>query len=347
MQPISTAILSFGMSGQVFHAPFITTHPGFHFTAVWERSKNIAAQSYEGVTTYRSLEELLADERIELVIVNTPNATHFDYCKKAIEAGKHVIVEKPFTTTVAEAEELIRLAGEAGIQLSVFQNRRWDSDFKTVNRVIGEGWLGRLVEAEFHFDRYKEELSPKQHKEVPGPGTGVLYDLGSHIIDQCLHLFGMPQSLFAQLRTVRKDSSIDDFFDLYLAYESLSVRLHSSYLVREPLPAYIVHGSKGSFIKSRGDVQEAELLAGKTPGCVGWGAEIQPDEGLLNAEEDEAPIRRHVTSEHGDYTGYFETVYRAIRDGEEMAVSGKDGLNVIRIIEAAIESSKTGRSVLF
>jgi len=346
MQPISTAILSFGMSGQVFHAPFITTHPGFQFTAVWERSKNIAAQSYEGVTTYRSLEELLADERIELVIVNTPNATHFEYCKKAIEAGKHVIVEKPFTTTVAEAEELVRLAGEAGVQLSVFQNRRWDSDFKTVKRVIDEGWLGRLVEAEFHFDRYKEELSPKQHKEVPGPGTGVLYDLGSHIIDQCLHLFGMPQSLFAQLRTVRKDSSIDDFFDLYLSYEALSVRLHSSYLVREPLPAYIVHGSQGSFIKSRGDVQEGELLAGKTPGCAGWGAETQPDEGILNAEEDGAPFRRHVVSEAGDYTGYFETVYRAIREGDEMAVSGEDGLNVIRIIEAAIESSNSGKSVL-
>src|SRR5687768_9795716 len=161
MKPINTAILSFGMSGQIFHAPFIEVHEGFNLYAVWERSKNLAQEKYPRVKTYRSLEELLADENIELVIVNPPNFTHFEYAKKALEADKHVVVEKPFTVTVKEGEELIRLAKEKGKMLSVYQNRRYDSDYKVIKKIVSEGWLGEIVEAEFHYDRYKEDLSPK------------------------------------------------------------------------------------------------------------------------------------------------------------------------------------------
>ena len=168
MQQINTALLSYGMSGKLFHAPFLYVLPQFSFYAVWERNKNLAQIKYPGVITYRTLEELLADDAVELVIVNTPNYTHYDYTKKALQAGKHVIVEKPFVVNVEEGEELVELAKQKGRVLSVYQNRRFDSDYKTVKKIVEEAWLGDIVEAEFHFDRYKEDISVKSHKEIPG-----------------------------------------------------------------------------------------------------------------------------------------------------------------------------------
>lgn len=345
MQPIKTAVLSFGMSGRVFHAPFLREHEGFQFYAVWERSKNEAVKRYPDVKTYRTLDEVLADAAVELVIVNTPNSTHFEYAKKALEAGKHVMVEKPFVVTAAEGEQLIQLAQQNGKLLTVFQNRRWDSDFKTVKKVLSEGALGEIVEAEFHFDRYKEELSPKVHKETPGPGTGALYDLGSHITDQALHLFGLPQAVFADIRILRSISQVDDYFEVLLYYPSLRVRLHGSYLVREPLPSYILHGTKGSFIKWRADVQEEALQAGNTPGTPDWGVEPVTERGLLHTGIDGEVVRETVPTLQGNYMDYFEGVYAAIRHGKPLPVTAQDGVNTIRIIEAAFQSSRERRVI--
>ena len=203
MKPINTALLSFGMSGVVFHAPLIHVHPGFTLSAVWERTKDLAQKKFPGIKTFRSLEDLLSDPDIELVIVNTPNYTHYEYARKALLAGKHVIVEKPFTVTVAEGEELIVLAKEQAKLLSVYQNRRYDSDYRTLRKILEQGLLGNIAEAEFHFDRYNESLSPKLHKEEPGPGRGALYDLGAHLIDQALQLFGMPQAVFADIQIIK------------------------------------------------------------------------------------------------------------------------------------------------
>jgi scyllo-inositol 2-dehydrogenase (NADP+) len=340
MQPLQTAVLSFGMSGQVFHAPFLQLHPGFNFYAVWERTKNIAAEKYPSVKTYRTFEEILSDDEIELVVVNTPNYTHYDYVKRALSAGKNVVVEKPFVATVQEGEELIALSKKQNKILSVFQNRRWDSDFQTVKKVLKNKWLGELVEAEFHFDRYKEELSPKAHKEVPGPGTGVLYDLGSHIIDQALHLFGMPEFVFADIRVVRPISQVDDYFELLLYYPGLRVRLHSSYLVRESQAAYILNGSKGSFIKSRADVQELQLQSGFFPDREGYGMEPESESGLIHTEWEGKVKREKLPTEKGNYLAYYESIYQAIRENKHLAVTATDGLNVIRIISSAIDSSE-------
>ncbi len=345
MQPINTAICSFGMSGWVFHAPFINSHPGFRFYAVWERSKNLAQEKYPDVKVYRTLEEMLADESVELVVVNTPNATHYDYTKQALLAGKHVICEKPFTVTVAQAEELIQTAATQNKQLSVFQNRRYDSDYRTIKKVLDEKLLGDIVEAEFHFDRYKEELSPKLHKEIPTPGTGSLYDLGSHLIDQALQLFGMPQAVFADIDAMRPVSQVDDYFEILFYYTSSRVRIKASYQVREALPGYVIHGSKGSFIKPKTDMQEAQLQSGMLPTADGYGTEPASEKGLLHTEVNGKVIKEYIPSLKGNYTDYYEGVYQAIRNNQPVPVTAEDGMKVIKIIEAAFQSSKERRVI--
>ncbi|MEO8764327.1 MAG: Gfo/Idh/MocA family oxidoreductase [Ginsengibacter sp.] len=345
MIPVNTALCSFGMSGWVFHAPFINITPGFKFDAVWERSKNLASEKYPGVKTYRLLDDMLADAAVELVIVNTPNNTHYEYAKKALLAGKHVIVEKPFTVTVEEGQELVALAERLNRKLSVYHNRRYDSDFKILKKVVDEKWLGKIVEAEMHFDRFKDELSPKAHKEVPAPGNGVLYDLGSHLIDQALQLFGMPVKIFADIQILRPISQVEDYFEVLLYYDNVRVRLKSSLTVREALPGYVLHGLKGSFIKQRTDVQETMLQAGIAPGGSEWGTEPPSEMGLLHTEKNGEIIREYVQSEQGDYGEYYQSVYEAIRYDKPMPVTAEDGLNVIKIIEAAYKSSETKRVI--
>jgi predicted dehydrogenase len=333
------------MSGWVFHAPFINLHQGFTLHGVWERTKQLAKEKYPDVVTYRSLEELLADDEVELVVVNTPNYTHYDFTKQALLANKHVIVEKPFTATVEEGNELIELARQQGKLITVYHNRRYDSDFKTVEKVVNERYLGDIVEAEIHYDRYKEELSPKLHKEVPGAANGSLYDLGSHLLDAAVRLFGMPVSVYADIRIVRPISQVDDYFELVLYYPALRVKVKSSYLVREPLAAFILHGSKGSFIKSRADVQEAALQAGTDPGSPDWGLESETEQGLLHVETNGTVIRDRLPSERGNYMEFYNAVYEALRNNQALPVSPEDALRVVEIIQKAYQSSRERRVV--
>ncbi|MCW3090583.1 MAG: oxidoreductase [Ferruginibacter sp.] len=345
MPPIKTALLSFGLSGKVFHAPFLQVHPGFQLAGSWERSKKIIEDVYPGVTSYPSLEAVLADDSIDLVIVNTPTATHYDYAKQALLAGKDIIVEKAFTTTVAEAVELKNLAEKLNKKISVYQNRRWDSDFKTVKKVITEGWLGELNEAEIHYERYRPELSPKPHKEIKGPGSGLLKDLGPHIIDSAISLFGFPQAIFADIRITRKDSQVDDWFDILLFYENMRVKLKGGLLVRESMPGFIVHGTKGSFLKNRTDVQETNLMAGKVPDTADWGTEPESDQGLLHTEKDGKVIREKILSLQGNYYDYYDGVYKALSGNSPMPVTVDDGINVMRIIETALQSCREKRVI--
>ena len=347
MKPINVALCSFGMSGWVFHAPFIQAHPGFNLYAVWERNKNLAKEKYPGIKVFRTMDEMLADKEVELVVVNTPNYTHHDYAKKALLAGKHVIIEKPFTVTVAEGKELITIAGQQQKKVSVYHNRRFDSDYKTVKKIVEEGLLGKIVEVEIHYDRFKEELSPKQHKETPGPGTGCLYDLGSHLIDQALQLFGEPEALFADIAMMRPISKVDDYFELLFYYPSHRVRLKASYQVREALPGYVLHGSKGSFIKPKTDVQENLLQAGKIPGGPDWGTEPENEKGLLHTEKNGTIIKEHVLSLQGNYGAYYDGIYKAICHNAPVPVSAEDGLKVIEVIEAAFKSNYEKKVIAF
>ena len=340
MQPVNTALCSFGMSGHLFHAPFISVNPKFNLYGVFERTKNRTQAIYPTVKTFRSLESMLADEAIELVIVNTPNITHYEFAKKVINAGKHLVIEKPFTATATEAEALIALAKKKGVVMSVYHNRRYDSDFKTVQKVLNEGWLGNIVEAEFHYDRFVPELSYKVHKETPTDGVGSLYDLGSHLIDQALQLFGLPKAVFADLDTYRPNSKVADYFDLKLYYPSHRVILKSSYFVREPLPGNIIHGTQGSFIKPKADVQEKDLQAGKMPGAHNWGIEPDNEKGLLHTEKDGNIVKEYIPTLKGDYMAYYDGIYEAIRNKKEVPVTAKDAMQVIKVIEAALQSNK-------
>jgi scyllo-inositol 2-dehydrogenase (NADP+) len=345
MQKIKTVLLSYGMSGKVFHAPFLELHPGFELLGSWERSKKLIQEEYPEVKSFPNLESILEDKSIDLVIVNTPIDTHFEYAKKVLMAGKHAIVEKAFTSNVEEAKELVALAKEKGLKLSVFQNRRWDSEFKTMKKILDQKVLGEIVEAEFHFDRYNPVLSPKVHKETVNSGSGIMKDLGPHIIDQALYLFGLPEAVFADISITRTHSLVDDYIDILLYYSDFRVRLKAGFFVREPNPSYVVHGKKGSFLKSRGDVQEDELKLRKKPNLTTWGTEKEGNEGLLHTEIEGKIIKEKVPTLQGNYYDFFEGVYQAIANDKTEPVTAQEGLNVMRIIEAAFQSSEQKRVV--
>ncbi|RYY48121.1 MAG: oxidoreductase, partial [Chitinophagaceae bacterium] len=308
---------------------------------VWERSEKKAAVHYPAIKSFDSLEEMLADDAIDLVVVNTPTYTHYDFTKKALEHNKHVLVEKAFTATAEEAEELVRIAEEKKLLLGVFQNRRYDSDLKTVKKVLDSGELGDIKEAEFRWDRYTLELSAKAHKETRNAGSGLLHDLGPHLIDQAIYLFGMPASLFGFLASTRQDSVVNDYFDILLFYKSFNVRLKSSLIVKGPQPSFILHGTAGSFLKTRADVQEDELKQSIKPGGANWGREPESEQGLLHTKDGITA----VTTEQGNYMELYDGWYQSLLHKTALPVSGSDAVKVMRIIAAVQKSNGEKRVV--
>lgn len=344
MKAIQTALLSYGMSGRIFHAPFLEIHHGFELVGSYERSQKNIQKAYPGTHSYDALEEVIQDPDIELIIVNTPIPTHFEYASKALRAGKHVVVEKAFTNSTAEAIELLKIAKEVGKHIFVYQNRRWDSDFLTVKKVYESGQLGEIVEAEFHFDRYNGAKSPKMHKELPGPGAGIIFDLGPHIIDQALHLFGNPTHVFADLRKTRPGTEVEDLFEILLYYPEMRVRLKAGYYFKVPVPAFQLHGKLGSFIKTRSDRQEADLDAGRKPQGDSWGQESPSDYGVMQVDGGN-PER--IPSEKGNFMAFYENVFQSLRSDQTPAVSVQDGINSMRVIDAAIESSRDKKVITY
>lgn len=248
---IKTAVISHGISARTFHIPFLLTNPDFSLDMIMERSGNSAVGKYPNTRVVRTFEEVLQDSQIELVVICSPNTTHFPYAKAAMEAGKHVVVEKPFTNTSEEALELIKVSNRTGKICSVYQNRRYVADFLTMKQIISQGLLGEPREFFAHYDRYRPD--PRTYglwREEPLPGSGIFYDLGPHLIDQALVLFGHPEYIQADIRKMKSYSQVDDYFDVRLEYANLIVTLHASMLVREMGPRYMIHGTKGSFIKN-------------------------------------------------------------------------------------------------
>ena len=328
--------MSYGMSGKVFHAPFVNAHPGFKFYAITERSKKEAANTYPGILSFDTIDEMIADPVIELIIINTPNYTHYDYANRSLKAGKDILVEKPFTATSAEAKELFELADGLGRKIFFYQNRRWDSDFTAVRNVIESGQLGKLNEVHFRYDRYRVAIGAKTFKEEPIAASGLLYDLGPHLLDQAISIFGRPDSFHKILGKNRPDTKVDDYFSIHLAYpDSVNVFVHSNLLLLDPLPAFVLHGANGSLHKQRSDSQEEQLLKGMKLDEPGYGIEAAGSEGKLTLlDESGNKTVSAVSSLEGNYLSLFDAVYESIANDAPYYVTRAQVLTQLEILEA-------------
>lgn len=346
MKPsIKTAITSFGMSGLVFHGPFLKTNPGFEVVSILERTKNISKSMFPHAKIVRNYDEIINDQEIELVIVNTPDELHYEMAAAALTAGKHIIVEKPVTLRSEEALELLKLSKEKQKVFTVFQNRRWDNDFLTVKNILTSDKLGRLIEFESHYDRYRTTITSDTWKEEAGEFAGVLYNLGSHMVDQAFVLFGKPQAVTAHLKKVRNGGVVSDYYDIRLEYKGFSAILKCSYLVHTPGPRYIIHSENGSFFKFGIDPQEELLKAGNLPVGAEWGKEPPHFWGTLYFTKNGKSSVEKIETVAGNYHNFYNNVFEAIRNGAELFVKPEEAIEVLKILEACVISNKEKRTV--
>lgn len=344
---IGVGLVGYGMASKRFHAPLITAQEGLALVSVVSRDAAKVEADWPGLAVEPTPEALFARDDIDLVVIPTPNATHFDLAKAALEAGKHVVVDKPFTVTVAEAEELCILAARRRLLLSVFHNRRWDADFLTVRNLIDNQSLGDVVHFESHFDRFRPEVS-KRWREEPAPGAGIWFDLGAHLLDQCLTLFGRPDALWLDLASQRPGARVDDYFHAVLRYADKRVVLHGGSLVAAPSARFTVHGTKASYVKYGLDPQEAMLERGDRLPSPHWGEDWR--HGMLTigqVREGGQPELHEVPTLPGDYLAYYAGVRDAILDQGPLPVTAESALDVMRLLEAGVRSSETGAMIDF
>jgi len=287
------------------------------------------------------------EHEIELVVIGTPNTTHFSIAKACLEANKHVVIEKPFTTNLNDAAELISISKNNDSKIFVYHNRRYDGDFLSIQKLIQQRLLGNIVEYEAHFDRFAPHLKENAWRDEPDPGSGILFDLGSHLIDQALVLFGDPESVFADVQSQRKGSRVDDYFDLTLFYPKLRVKLKAGMMVKEIGPRYQIHGDKGSFVKFGIDPQEALLKDGIMPEGENWGMEDASFHGILNVDNGERDYIEKFETLNGNYHLFYNNVYEVLRECKEMEITAVEAYKVIKIIEKAFESNLKKRIINF
>lgn len=347
MRAIKVGLIGYGTAGQVFHAPVITAVPHLQLAKVVERHGDASRQRYPWVDIVREAAHLFEDKEIELVVIATPTLSHFDLAQQALQADKHVVVDKPFTATSEQAQRLIDLARQQHRVISVYHNRRWDGDFQTVSQLAQQSCLGRLVEYEAHFDRFRNYLKPGSWREKSDLGSGILFDLGSHLIDQAQVLFGLPLMLAADIKIQRDDGKSDDQFELIFYYDRLKVTLKASMLVREPGPRFILHGTEGSFVKYGFDPQEEALKRGFSPLEPDWGMEPKKQWGTLNTQIGGLHFRGKIETARGCYQSYYENIYNVITQQAELIVKPEEARNTLRIIELAIQSNAEKRTVIF
>ena len=360
--PIRTAVIGFGLAGRVFHCPFVAAVPGLELTAIVQRSKDTAHEAYPNARILRSLEEAFSDPTIDLIVVGTPNETHFDLASQALQSGKHVVVDKPLTVGATAARALIDLSKQHNRILAPFHNRRYDTDFLTVSKLHREGTLGRITQVYAHFDRFRPLQRPNTWKETGGDPNGLLFDLGPHLTDQALALFGPPARVTGSVRTDRDKTDIDDAFDIVYEYDTASengaprilrYECHATMLAAAPPPRFLVHGTFGSYTKQGLDPQEAALIGGARPPQLGspepWLPEPESAWGTLAVGKSlTEPIqldRAPFPSVTGDYRLFYANVRDAIRGDAPLAISAEDGYRVIRLLELARQSSHERRTL--
>lgn len=334
-QIIKTGLIGFGTGGEFFHAPFIDALPEFEFTAVLERTKEKSKEHYPNAKIVRSMDELLSVPALELIVITTPNETHYDLARQSLEAGKHVLLDKPFTVTSGEATALLELAKRKNKILTVYHNRRYQSDFKTLQTLIKRGELGEICEYRASIERYRPELRPHLWKENDRPGAGILYDLGSHLIDQALVLFGRPESISADLSITRPGAKVVDHFEVVFHYKNLEAILKAGMLIEKPGPVFQIRGSKGIYTKYGVDGQEALLRQYIRPEGTNWALEKEEDWGELTVNG----IKAKVASIHTDFRDFYRNLAAAIRGKETLTVRPEEAALVIHCIELAMKSN--------
>jgi predicted dehydrogenase len=344
---IKTGIIGFGLSGRVFHAPFIHTHPGFQLSHIVERHHHRSKDIYPTVHVVKDYHELLNKHELELIVITTPNTLHFPMAAACLKAGKHVVIEKPFTPTSQEADKLISLSEETGKQIFVYQNRRWDGDFLTIRKLIDKKVLGEILEYEAHFDRFRPEINTDAWREQKIPGAGVLYDLGSHLIDQALVLFGKPDAIRAHINKEREGSMVDDSFWVDLHYPGIKATLRAGMMVKNIKPRYVIRGRDGQFTKQGIDPQESRLKAGEMPVESNFGKEDPEYWGILKKSGEPAKVSVSIPTENGNYMAFYKNVYDSIRQNKPFPVRPDQARDVIFIIEKAFESSKKNQLIKF
>jgi predicted dehydrogenase len=334
--PLNVALVGYGFVGKTFHAPLLLNVPGLRLSHIVSSDAAKVHKDHPGIAVLPKPQDAFANSEIDVIVLATPNDTHFPLAQQALRAGKHVVIDKPFTNTVAEAAALIKEARGAQRLLSAFQSRRWDGDYLTLRKLLAEKTLGDVAVFESHYDRYRPE--PRQRwREQPGPGSGIWYDLGAHLIDQVLQLFGFPEAIYADLGIQRPGGQAVDYFHVLLRYGPRRIILHGGLLVVAGTPRFTVHGTLGSYTKFGMDTQEDGFKRGDTPGGPNWGND--PDAGTLIVKSGDNFKTQHIPNIPGNYLGYYEALRDAIDKGAPNPVPAEDAMEVINVIETAINSS--------
>ena len=342
---LNVALCSYGMSGKVFHAPLIAAEPQLHLHTILQRSNDSALADYPDIQIAKTFEDILANPEINIVVVNTPNEHHYSMTKAALLAGKHVVTEKPFTLSLSEGEELINLAKQRQKILAVFHNKRLETDHLTVQKILNEGALGRIVEIEWHYDRYRNVITHKAWKEDNLPGAGTWFDLGVHMLDSMLTLLGKPQAVGADMRSLRRTDGSTDYFNVCFHYPDTRVLLRSNTFVSEKGATVSIHGDKGSFLKFGQDVQEQQLIRGVKPYQPGWADHGQDNFGILHIQLENGSKRDKIESEGGCYEKFYRNIADAITGKDTLRFPAQQALLAVEMLLAAEESSRLQKTI--
>ena len=334
---IRVGLIGYGYASKTFHAPLISGTPGMTLAAVASSDENKVHADWPAMPVVSGPERILNDPNIDLVVIPTPNATHFPLAKAALEAGKHVVVDKPFTVTLSQARELEALAKSGGRLLSVFHNRRWDSDFLTVKALINEGLLGEVGYFESHFDRYRPQVH-NRWREQGGPGSGIWYDLAPHLLDQVVNLFGLPVSMQVDLAQLRPGSQSTDYFHAVLAWPQRRVVLHGTLVAAAETARFIIHGSRGSYVKYGLDPQEERLKSGERLPQEDWGYDMR--DGVLTRAEGEDITEESWLTLPGNYPAYYAAIRDALNGSGTNPVPASQAIQIMELIELGLESAR-------
>ena len=334
---IRVGLIGFGYASKTFHAPLIAGTPGMALAAVSSSDATKVHADWPGVPVVSEPKHLFNDPNIDLIVIPTPNDTHFPLAKAALEAGKHVVVDKPFTVTLSQARELDALAKSLGRLLSVFHNRRWDSDFLTVKALLSEGTLGEITFFESHFDRFRPQVR-NRWREQAGPGSGIWYDLAPHLLDQAVNLFGLPVSMTVDLAQLRPGAQTTDYFHAILSYPQRRIVLHGTMVAAAESARYIIHGTRGSYVKFGLDPQEDRLKNGERLPQEDWRYDMR--DGVVTKVEGETLVEETLLTSPGNYPAYYAAVRDALNGTGENPVPASQAIQIMELIELGIESAK-------